>query len=79
MIFGAGGTIEEILINDTEELNLIYVAVTRAKRSLLLAKGVNVFIERLRSHNKEQRQGTEYGILSPRNIDVITYEQCARA
>ena len=79
MIFGAGGTIEEILINDTEELNLIYVAVTRVKRSLLLAKGVNVFIERLISHNEKQRQRAEYEILPQRNIDVLAYEQCARA
>jgi superfamily I DNA/RNA helicase len=40
-------TIEEIVVYDLEELNLIYVGVTRTKGNLLLASGVSSFLKRL--------------------------------
>jgi len=39
--------LEEILVYDVEELNLIYVGVTRTKANLLLASGVSSFLKRL--------------------------------
>ena len=39
--------LEEILVYDIEELNLIYVGVTRTKANLLLASGVSNFLKRL--------------------------------
>lgn len=39
--------LEEILVYDIEELNLIYVGVTRTKANLLLSTGVSSFLKRL--------------------------------
>ena len=39
--------LEEILVYDLEELNLIYVGVTRTKANLLLTGGVSSFLKRL--------------------------------
>ena len=39
--------LEEILVYDVEELNLIYVGITRTKANLLLSTGVSSFLKRL--------------------------------
>ena len=49
LIFNNESTIDDILKQDTEELNLIYVAVTRAKGSLYINNGVGAFITRLKA------------------------------
>jgi len=77
IIFCNNQEIEEILLNYIEELNLIYVAVTRAKGNLLLTKGVKVFIERLVSYKKQKPLKIEFKE-SFRTIDGASYE-CARA
>ena len=47
IIFTNEVPLEEILVYDVEELNLIYVGVTRTKDNLLLASGVSSFLKRL--------------------------------
>ena len=47
IIFTNEVPLEEILVYDVEELNLIYVGVTRTKGNLLLASGVSSFLKRL--------------------------------
>lgn len=47
IIFTNEVSLEEILVYDIEELNLIYVGVTRTKANLLLASGVSSFLKRL--------------------------------
>lgn len=47
IIFTNEVPLEEILVYDVEELNLIYVGVTRTKANLLLASGVSSFLKRL--------------------------------
>jgi superfamily I DNA/RNA helicase len=47
IIFTNEVPLEEILVYDVEELNLIYVGVTRTKANLLLTGGVSSFLKRL--------------------------------
>lgn len=47
IIFTNEVPLEEILVYDIEELNLIYVGVTRTKANLLLTDGVSSFLKRL--------------------------------
>jgi len=47
IIFTNEVPLEEILVYDVEELNLIYVGVTRTKANLLLSTGVSSFLKRL--------------------------------
>lgn len=47
IIFTNEVPLEEILVYDVEELNLIYVGVTRTKLKLLLSGGVSGFLKRL--------------------------------
>ena len=47
IIFTNEVPLEEILVYDIEELNLIYVGVTRTKANLLLSSGVSSFLKRL--------------------------------
>jgi superfamily I DNA/RNA helicase len=47
IIFTNEVPLEEILVYDIEELNLIYVGVTRTKANLLLTGGVSSFLKRL--------------------------------
>ena len=47
IIFNNEVPLEEILVYDVEELNLIYVGVTRTKANLLLSTGVSSFLKRL--------------------------------
>ena len=47
IIFTNEVPLEEILVYDVEELNLIYVGVTRIKANLLLSSGVSSFLKRL--------------------------------
>jgi superfamily I DNA/RNA helicase len=47
IIFTNEVPLEEILVYDVEELNLIYVGVTRTKVNLLLSSGVSSFLKRL--------------------------------
>lgn len=47
IIFTNEVPLEEILVYDIEELNLIYVGITRTKTNLLLASGVSSFLKRL--------------------------------
>ena len=47
IIFTNEVPLEEILVYDVEELNLIYVGVTRTKANLLLTSGVSSFLKRL--------------------------------
>jgi len=47
IIFTNEVPLEEILVYDIEELNLIYVGVTRTKANLLLSTGVSSFLKRL--------------------------------
>lgn len=47
IIFTNEVPLEEILVYDVEELNLIYVGVTRTKSNLLLSSGVSSFFKRL--------------------------------
>ena len=47
IIFTNEVPLEEILVYDIEELNLIYVGVTRTKLKLLLSGGVSGFLKRL--------------------------------
>ena len=49
LIFNNESAIEDILNHDMEELNLIYVALTRAKGSLYINNGVGTFITRLKA------------------------------
>ena len=49
IIFTNEVPLEEILVYDVEELNLIYVGVTRTKANLLLTGGVSSFLKRLES------------------------------
>jgi len=49
LIFNNDELIEDILNHDMEELNLIYVALTRAKGSLYINNGVGTFITRLKA------------------------------
>lgn len=47
IIFTNEVPLEEILVYDVEELNLIYVGITRTKANLLLSTGVSSFLKRL--------------------------------
>ena len=47
IIFTNEVPLEEILVYDVEELNLIYVGITRTKVNLLLSTGVSSFLKRL--------------------------------
>lgn len=47
IIFTNEVPLEEILVYDVEELNLIYVGITRTKANLLLTCGVSSFLKRL--------------------------------
>lgn len=47
IIFTNEVPLEEILVYDVEELNLIYVGITRTKANLLLTSGVSSFLKRL--------------------------------
>ena len=47
IIFTNEVPLEEILVYDVEELNLIYVGITRTKVNLLLTGGVSSFLKRL--------------------------------
>jgi len=47
IIFTNEVPLEEILVYDIEELNLIYVGITRTKVNLLLSTGVSSFLKRL--------------------------------
>jgi len=47
IIFTNEVPLEDILVYDIEELNLIYVGVTRTKANLLLSSGVSSFLKRL--------------------------------
>jgi superfamily I DNA/RNA helicase len=47
IIFTNEVPLEEILVYDLEELNLIYVGITRTKANLLLTGGVSSFLKRL--------------------------------
>ena len=47
IIFTNEVPLEEILVYDVEELNLIYVGITRTKANLLLTGGVSSFLKRL--------------------------------
>ena len=47
IIFTNEVPLEEIVVYDIEELNLIYVGVTRTKGNLLLVSGVSSFLKRL--------------------------------
>ena len=47
IIFTNEVPLEEILVYDVEELNLIYVGITRTKVNLLLSSGVSSFLKRL--------------------------------
>ena len=47
IIFTNETPLEAILVYDVEELNLIYVGVTRTKANLLLSSGVSSSLKRL--------------------------------
>ena len=47
IIFNNDVPLEEILVYDVEELNLIYVGITRVREKLLLTNGVSNFLKRL--------------------------------
>jgi len=47
IIFTNEVPLEAILVYEIEELNLIYVGVTRTKANLLLSTGVSSFLKRL--------------------------------
>ena len=47
IIFTNEVPLEAILVYEIEELNLIYVGVTRTKANLLLSSGVSSFLKRL--------------------------------
>jgi superfamily I DNA/RNA helicase len=55
IIFTNEVPLEEILVYDIEELNLIYVGVTRTKGNLLLTSGVRSFLKRLEGFTAKRK------------------------
>ncbi len=55
IIFTNEVPLEAILVYDIEELNLIYVGVTRTKANLLLSSGVSSFLKRLEGFTSKRK------------------------
>ena len=55
IIFTNEVPLEEILVYDVEELNLIYVGITRTKGNLLLTSGVRSFLKRLEGFTAKRK------------------------
>ena len=70
LIFNNESTIDDILKQDTEELNLIYVAVTRAKGSLYINNGVGTFITRLKAFPEPKALNDPFQKL-PENVYIF--------
>jgi hypothetical protein len=70
LIFNNDFTIEDILKFEVEELNLIYVALTRVKANLFLTKGVDAFITRLKAFSNPKMLNKESAKL-PDNVYVF--------
>jgi len=55
IIFTNEVPLEAILVYDIEELNLIYVGITRTKANLLLSSGVSSFLKRLEGFTSKRK------------------------
>ena len=53
--------IKQILAQEEEELNLLYVAITRAKEKLHMTRPVLAFINRLSAYGKAKNKKQQYG------------------
>jgi superfamily I DNA/RNA helicase len=74
LIFSRNDAIEEVLSFSPEELNLIYVAITRAQGTLFLTKGVHVFMDKLMLYDKHQGVKPK---VAESVINIANYKECA--